>query len=566
MVSTTSLLVATTNCVIDRINTETEAEKIGKRFVLVKLHKAVWVGRVFYLLTLTIKDVVINAEKTIRATVAIPPHNNFRLEIQALMGGKSVNIDYKFQLKKCADTYNNADADDDWISRLPDDILVGILSSLPLKEAARTSILSPRWENLWKHTSHLNFYAHSALDKIAKHHGETHILTQERRKYINLVSKVLRSHKGLALKEVRICFDLDKSAHKAINYWLQIVFARQVERLELDLSCYGDFGRRLNVYALNKLQRHTHLDSFKSLRELSFKSVNLTDEDVDFFLHSCPLLEHLVIDYALKISNLNICGALALKHLEIRFCFRVKSIKVSAPNLISLKVTSVEALLLENVPKLVEVYVCCGPEDVYAHKLVPALHCCLSQLEILMLDLSIKTKFIEDCKFPVLPNLKKLAIEFFGRRDESLIGLTSFIRAAPYIQEFVIKVRWYKLLRTDRNVKNAIHSPHQHLKVVKFLGYYGRSSDVELVRYLMDNCVVLEKIIIDPRYQSNYLHRPMDPGEVDGLVDDDITLGIPTTLVYPAEFDGLEAVRTSRKYAKQQLEGQILQHIQLLIL
>ncbi|GFP93101.1 putative F-box/FBD/LRR-repeat protein at1g66290 [Phtheirospermum japonicum] len=477
------------------------------------------------------------------------------------MGGKSVNIDYKFQLKKIrianplfhtyimvrqglyfesflgrpftlavgldgrpahirvvADTYNNADADDDWISRLPDDILVGILSSLPLKEAARTSILSLRWENLWKHTSHLNFYAHSALDKIAKHHGETHILTQERRKYINLVSKVLRSHKGLALKEVRICFDLDKSAHKAINYWLQIVFARQVERLELDLSCYGDFGRRLNVYALNKLQRHTHLDSF-----------------------NCPLLEHLVIDYALKISNLNICGALALKHLEIRFCFRVKSIKVSAPNLISLKVTSVEALLLENVPKLVEVYVCCGPEDVYAHKLVPALHCCLSQLEILMLDLSIKTKFIEDCKFPVLPNLKKLAIEFFGRRDESLIGLTSFIRAAPYIQEFVIKVRWYKLLRTDRNVKNAIHSPHQHLKVVKFLGYYGRSSDVELVRYLMDNCVVLEKIIIDPRYQSNYLHRPMDPGEVDGLVDDDITLGIPTTLVYPAEFDGLEA-------------------------
>ncbi|GFP93081.1 fbd-associated F-box protein at3g52670, partial [Phtheirospermum japonicum] len=271
-------------------------------------------------------------------------------------------------------------------------------------------------------------------------------------------------------------------------------------------------------------------NSLKFLRELSLKSVDVTDKDVEFFLRSCPLLEHLVIDYALKILNLNICGALALKHLEILYCFHVKSIKVSAPNLTSLRVTSVEALLLENVPKLVEVYVCCGHEEVYAHKLVPALHCCLSQLEILMLNLSIKTKFIEDCKFPVLPNLKKLAIEFFGRRDKSLIGLASFIRAAPYLQEFVIKIDWYKLLRTDRNVKNGIHSPHEHLKVVKFLSYYGRASDVELVRYLVDNCVVFEKIIIDPRYRTDYFHTQMDTE--------------------------LDAVGTSRNYAKQQLQGQ----------
>ncbi|GFP96359.1 F-box/LRR-repeat protein at3g03360 [Phtheirospermum japonicum] len=359
------------------------------------------------------------------------------------MGGKRVNVDSKFQLKKCAKRYKYH-VGGDWISRLPDAILVGILSSLPLKEAARTSILSSRWVNLWKHTLHLNFDAHSALDKITKHHGETQILTVERRKYINWVNKVLLFHKGLALKEVRICFDLDNSsAKRAINHWLQFVFERRVERLELDLSVDGDWGRSLKVctFPIKKFMHHQARFDFRSHKALCLKSVDVTDQDVDFFLRSCPLLEHLVVHDALKISNLNICGALALKHLELCYCLHVKSIKVSATKLTSLKVTSVEALLLENVPKLVEVYVCCGREDVYVQNLVPALYCYLSQLEILTLELRIPMKTIEEFRFPVLARLKKLEIYCAANGDQSMIGLTSFLRAAPYIQEFVMKCK-----------------------------------------------------------------------------------------------------------------------------
>ncbi|GFP93083.1 hypothetical protein PHJA_001452600 [Phtheirospermum japonicum] len=226
--------------------------------------------------------------------------------------------------------------------------------------------------------------------RIGEHPKQTEIRTVEQRKYINWVNKVLRSHEGLALKEVRIYFDLDKSAQKAINHWLQFAFARRVERLDLDLSRCGDWGRYRNVCTF-PIKIFQFSNSLKSLRELSLRSVDVADQDVEFYLRSFPLLEHLDIDHALKISNLNIYGVLGLKHLDILYCFRVKSIKVSAPNLTSLRVTSVETLLLENVPKLVEVYVCCGHEEVYAHKLVPALHCCMSQLEILMLNLSIKT-------------------------------------------------------------------------------------------------------------------------------------------------------------------------------
>jgi hypothetical protein len=53
-------------------------------------------------------------------------------------------------------------------------------------------------------------------------------------------------------------------------------------------------------------------------------------------------------------------------------------------------------------------------------------------------------------------------------------------------------------------VIKAVKCPHYHLKVVKIGGYYCGSSDFELAMYLIDNATTLEKIIIDPRYQSKW--------------------------------------------------------------
>jgi hypothetical protein len=45
----------------------------------------------------------------------------------------------------------------DWISKLPDDVLLIILSRLSTEEAIRTSVVSKRWEHVWNQMSHLVF-------------------------------------------------------------------------------------------------------------------------------------------------------------------------------------------------------------------------------------------------------------------------------------------------------------------------------------------------------------------------------------------------------------------------
>ncbi|XP_012827765.1 PREDICTED: uncharacterized protein LOC105949044 [Erythranthe guttata] len=130
-----------------------------------------------------------------------------------------------------------------------------------------------------------------------------------------------------------------------------------------------------------------------------------------------------------------------------------------------------------------------------------------------------------------MPKLKKLEIEYIARGDESLSRLAALIRASPHLEEFVFQLNWYLHPRKDREVKATISSPHHHLKLFKFGGYYGSPSDVELLSYVLGNCVVLEKIIIGTH-----------------------SVCLP------------ELEESARKTAKQQLPPQIPRHIELVIL
>ncbi|KAB5514392.1 hypothetical protein DKX38_028298 [Salix brachista] len=97
--------------------------------------------------------------------------------IESSLWSKRENQIVVLMMKKCsADTISSCNdslysscfiTTNDYINRLPDDVLVTILSRLTFREVGRTSVFSRRWRCLWKfYPGLLDFDASSTMLKM----------------------------------------------------------------------------------------------------------------------------------------------------------------------------------------------------------------------------------------------------------------------------------------------------------------------------------------------------------------------------------------------------------------
>nr|XP_016447010.1 PREDICTED: F-box/LRR-repeat protein At3g26922-like [Nicotiana tabacum] len=472
--------------------------------------------------------------------------------------GKRLRLYNYFALKKCQKRVCTAE---DRISQLPEEILVYILSFLTVKEAADTSVLSRRWLRLWTCIPRLDFDATKPLDEVA---SQFKLRKRHMKKYLRWVNRTLQMCKGQRLDQFRVNFDLNKFAQREIDSWLEFALSREVQRLELDLLkggedirdfdyCYTFPERLLGLngfssglpHSINFQTSPLVSQNFKSVKMLLLKSVNVTGEVLEFFLHNCPFLEKMVVHGSGTLVNLEVVGpSLKLRHLEIWYCLNVESLKICDTNLKTLGTSSGKKLLLKNVPMLVEVDILGWPythilDDISSH-----LSCVLSQLEVLTLHASHSLLFLQEnlehYNLPELSKLKKFVLTIFGRKDQSLLGYTSIIRAAPQLKEFELQLTLSCPFQSNRECNKAIKCPLHHLKVVKLCGYYSGVVHLELVRYFLENAVGLKRIIIDTRN--------------------------PIFSRVPLELEVIGKQQTARNLAMLQLEGEVPPDIELVIL
>lgn len=297
----------------------------------------------------------------------------------------------------------------DYISSMPDDVLVSILCQLPLKDAVCTSSLSSRWRYLWTNVTGLDFDADDKLNKIA---AEPRSRSSERSKYINWVNRVVRQHGAqhgdITLGTFRICFDLDKSSKVAIDKWLKFGMTKMAQKIELDLLENGETLRHPSrnytfpYKSLSKIMVSSLRGScpsnqglslgpimgLKILKIISLKSVNVNDEALQFLLSNCPVLEYFSIHGSGELVDVKITGkSLALQCFEIVFCSGIKSIEIYDVNLAAFTYLGAKIeLFISNVPKLDEVSIGQGYSGL-EKKVFGQLSCCLHQLEILTLDI-----------------------------------------------------------------------------------------------------------------------------------------------------------------------------------
>ncbi|XP_027170532.1 F-box/FBD/LRR-repeat protein At3g51530-like [Coffea eugenioides] len=301
---------------------------------------------------------------------------------------------------------------------------------------------------------------------------------------VEWVDKVLlQSDKSLALGYLRVAFYLDKFYGDKIHKWPQHAFARKVQRLELNLfpddgppSSRESYTFHYELFRLSSGKSQPGYSEIRHHSQIGFKSLR-----------------------ALSLKSLNVTGEV-LEFFLINCPFLERLVVEASSVLINLRV--------------------CGP--------------------------SIALKYLEEKgivrELPQLTNLKEFVLIAFASKDDSLIGFTSLIRASPNLEKFVLKLEswWDDMVRGDRKLKKAASFPLQHLKVVELLGYYGHRSELELVEYFLENTIVLEKLIIDPRG--------------------------PRNLKSPKMRKEKKQEKLARNCAKQQLRGLIPSHVEFSIL
>ncbi|GKE42308.1 F-box domain containing protein, partial [Tanacetum coccineum] len=262
----------------------------------------------------------------------------------------------------------------DFISQMPDDILVMILCLLPMKDAMATGSLSTRWSAI------------SLMDVCV----------------------------------FRICFDLDESNFQNIDSWLRFALDKKVEKLYLNLINCNHWERNPATgyeFPLPSLDgKMIHLADWplsnmvvemQSLKEVSLLSVNITEPNLLGLLKSSPSLERLYLYDSRMFTYINVGGRdINLKHFKLVDCFEIESMTLYDFDLISLTYIGLEIeLILTDVPMVKELdigLVSVGLEN----NVFGQISSCASSLQTLSLNLESPVEILNVYSIPKLPNLK----------------------------------------------------------------------------------------------------------------------------------------------------------------
>ncbi|XP_021595546.1 F-box/FBD/LRR-repeat protein At5g56420 [Manihot esculenta] len=276
----------------------------------------------------------------------------------------------------------------DYISNLPEAILLCILSLLPLKEWIKVSLLSKRWKYLWTQISNLNLDEVEMITNITKKDISCPLcgkfpspgsscpcldnsICAAQRKFADFVDRMLLLHSGDTINNLRLSFlyDHQDGYTKRIDTWVRYALRSNIKELELNFSDREYFKflgkKRLAVRWANPHQpyelphgffkpkiletfvltfckfRASSFNALSSLLRLHLKQLEVLDGSIEQITSRCPVLEDLILEYCLIpdgsfVSEVDIM----IKRLSMIHCASKEMLRVdiSTPNLLMLTI------------------------------------------------------------------------------------------------------------------------------------------------------------------------------------------------------------------------------------
>ncbi|KAJ1683607.1 hypothetical protein LUZ63_019228 [Rhynchospora breviuscula] len=369
----------------------------------------------------------------------------------------------------------------DLISPLPDNVLHSILSHLPIKDSARTSILSSRWRHLWKAAPlrldvPIDQYTASSIFDSQSHHGPIESLSLSR-STAPALDRFVQSAVQRGIRELTIV------------YSYQVAFTYELPRFLLSCNSL----RQLSLVGC-QFPKTVLPSIFPNLTELNLNTVPVHNDMVQILLSKCRSLETLRL-IASRGSPLISISSLRLRKLVFDWgstYFNVKLIAEliikDAPNLESLMLGECETrdcnVKVLDAPKLQLLGFLC-----VAFKSLQLGGTLLQQQPASVIQVNAM-----QCQMTMLSSVKTLAIKMEHYFDKTILDL---LRCFPCLENlYILK---YGGSCYKNYLGKGIWDEHgflsflDHLKTVTVKGFYGNRSDVELVRYLVVHGKVLRK-------------------------------------------------------------------------
>ncbi|KAM3201652.1 F-box/FBD/LRR-repeat protein [Capsicum annuum] len=456
----------------------------------------------------------------------IPGGGKVVLPLLAL-GGIALWINYVYRRRQ----EEVDDTEEDYLSKLPDDVLRSILGNLTVRDAARTTTLSTRWKYLFASTQLQQ--QPTFRFKCTNMSGDRHLAhshcsyNQEKDKFMNGLYQFLRLCSGRTVDsiELRCCFV--REFPSAFSHWFQSLSRISVQSLHLSFECFHYRARKFkfSLEALSQSLEHLILSScvvlsspsvrFNSLTTLVLCSVVLTSGHLEGVLSSCSNLKKLTIDISELPSKLQLTGTVI--DVLILECVGVKEIDLHAACLRTLvcKINNDVTFFFSFVPMLENVMVSrCFQLFKYSYIFGDRARDLPNQVKSLTLQF-----FADQDSFPIanptemktfrkLTNLRLIPLTSHGILQ--IFELSRLLGDFPLLQSLTFAV--FKVVSLTERTRSRRPPPslkgHNRLKEVIYYGFDGSEIEMEFVVYILKCAIVLEQVFLSPRVLSYFSCAP----------------------------------------------------------
>uniref|UniRef100_A0ACD5V8K4 Uncharacterized protein n=1 Tax=Avena sativa TaxID=4498 RepID=A0ACD5V8K4_AVESA len=413
----------------------------------------------------------------------------------------------------CAAATDSADR----VSRLPDDLLRHVVSFLPAKDGARTTVLSSRWRHLWRSAPLILVDTHLLPGGDSERRPAR--AGKASRAVTNAVSAALEAHPGPFPFASLTCSFMVDADYGLLARWFQLLATKGVHELvfvnrpsplpDLHLpsaifSCASLRRLCIGAWVLPDTAALRRRAAFPNLRELLLGCVIMEDKDLEFVLTVSPVLEILTVTGSLNPLRARLTNH-SLRCVQFSLSIMKEIAVVDTPNLerlllwknwnerhgLSNIITTVE---IGHVPKLrVPGY------------LEPGVH--LLQIGNTIIKAGTKASM-----HTTVPSIQMLAVQLqFGFCGEVEM-LPSFLRCFPSVETLVVESRAHREILSSVSLKifretSLIECVRSHLKILAFHELQGNHNEFDFLTFVAENARRLERMFIMVKSKLSYAER-----------------------------------------------------------